>query len=276
MSLLQLFVLALVQGITEFLPISSSGHLILVPTLTGWPDQGYVMDVAVHVGTLVAVMTYFKRDTKGLALAGLSSIGITPARRAVEGTIYIRMFWALIIATIPTIIVGGLFVATGFIDLLRSPTIIASSSIIFGVLLLWIDRVSVQEKDISQIGIKSALTFGIAQVLALIPGTSRSGITLTAGRALGFTRIEAARFAMLMSIPVIIASGTVAVFKIMGQSALVPWSDAIIAAALACISAFAAIHILMKWLERFDTTVFVYYRVALGIALFIMIGFDII
>ncbi|UTW59182.1 undecaprenyl-diphosphate phosphatase [Kordiimonas sp. SCSIO 12603] len=272
MTALQLFILALVQGITEFLPISSSGHLILIPALTGWADQGAMMDVAVHVGTLTAVLLYFRQDTKGLTLAGLGSIGIAPARRAVEGTLYMKLFWGLIIGTIPMVIVGGLMVATGVNDMLRTAEVIAFTSIFFGILLYIADKKGATEKTMERMAIKPALMIGVAQVFALIPGTSRAGVTMTMARYLGFTRQEAARFSMLLSIPAIIASGAATALDAFEETSSQQWIDAGIAAGLACLTALAAIHFLMKWLERANMTIFVVYRVLLGIILFGLIG----
>ncbi|MFC3051429.1 undecaprenyl-diphosphate phosphatase [Kordiimonas pumila] len=267
MTLLQLLILALVQGITEFLPISSSGHLILIPALTGWPDQGLMMDVAVHIGTLAAVLLYFWRDSRGLFLAGLGAVGVAPAKRAVEGTPYARLFWALVIGTIPLVIVGGLFVATGANDYLRTPVVIASTSILFGLLLYWADKHGATDKTLERMAIKPALIIGAAQVLALIPGTSRSGITMTAGRYLGFNRVEAARFSMLMSIPAIIASGAATILKALSDATAAMWLDAGVGAALSCAAALVAIHFLMRWLEHANMTLFVVYRVVLGLIL---------
>jgi undecaprenyl-diphosphatase len=272
MTLFQIFILSLVQGITEFLPISSSGHLILIPTLTSWADQGLMMDVSMHVGTLAAVLLYFRRDTKGLLLAGLGSIGIAPARRAIEGTFYGKLFWALVIGTIPMVIVGGLMVVTGANDLLRSAEVIATTSIVFGLVLYWADKKGTTEKTLDRMAIKPALIIGLAQILALIPGTSRSGVTMTAARYLGFTRPEAARWSMLMSIPAIIASGAATAIKALEDATPEMWQDAAIGAALSCVAAIIAIHFLMRWLEHANMTIFVIYRVLLGIALFLMIG----
>ncbi|WP_262694177.1 undecaprenyl-diphosphate phosphatase [Kordiimonas aquimaris] len=273
---MHLLALALVQGITEFLPISSSGHLILVPVLTGWPDQGLLMDVAVHVGTLAAVLLYFWRDTRGIALAAFGSVGIAPARRAIEGTNYTTMFWCLVIATIPMVIVGGLMVATDANDALRTPEVIASTSIIFGILLYWADKRGATTKTLDSLAIKPALIMGFAQILALIPGTSRSGVTMTAARALGFSRTEAARFSMLMSIPAILASGTAVTIKAIEEANTALAGDAAIGALLSFVSALLAIHFLMRWLTRANMTVFVVYRVVLGVALFGLIGAGII
>lgn len=276
MTIIQILVLALVQGITEFLPISSSGHLVLVPVLTGWPDQGLLMDVAVHVGTLAAVLMYFWRDTRGLALAALGSIGVAAARRQVEGSHYLKLFWALVIATIPMVIIGGLMVATDATDLLRTAEIIAATSIVFGLLLYIADRRGTSDKTTEQMAIKPALLIGCAQVLALIPGTSRAGVTMTAARMLGFSRVEAARFSMLLSIPAILASGTAAGLKAIESANTAMTDDALLAAALSCGAALLAIHFLMRWLTHASMTIFVVYRVTLGIGLFALIGTGVI
>ncbi len=272
MTIIQLIILALVQGITEFLPISSSGHLILVPALTGWADQGALMDVSVHIGTLTAVLLYFKQDTKGLFLAGMGSLGITPARRAVENTLYMKLFWGLVIGTIPMVIVGGIMVATNINDMLRTAEVIAFTSIFFGILLYIADKKGMTEKTMERMAIKPALLIGVAQIFALIPGTSRAGVTMTMARYLGFTRTEAARFTMLLSIPAIIASGAATALDAFEETTTSQWVDAGIAATLSCVTALAAIHFLMKWLERANMTIFVIYRILLGMILFGLIG----
>ncbi|SDD32989.1 undecaprenyl-diphosphate phosphatase [Kordiimonas lacus] len=272
MTALHLFVLAIVQGITEFLPISSSGHLILVPALTGWPDQGLAMDGAVHVGTLVAVLLYFREDTKGLFLAALGAVGIAPARRAVADTIYAKLFWALVIATIPAVIFGFTVKVSGLADLMRGAAVIATTSIVFGLLLWVADKKGATEKALDRMAVKPALIIGFAQVLSLIPGTSRAGITMTAARYLGFGRQEAARFSMLLSIPTIIGAGVLLGKDVAESGDPVIWIDAAIGAGLSCLAALAAIHFLMKWLERANMTIFVVYRVLLGIGLFALIG----
>ncbi|WP_286829161.1 MULTISPECIES: undecaprenyl-diphosphate phosphatase [Kordiimonas] len=272
MTALHLFVLAIVQGITEFLPISSSGHLILVPALTGWPDQGLAMDGAVHVGTLVAVLLYFREDTKGLFLAALGAVGIAPARRAVADTIYAKLFWALVIATIPAVIFGFAVKISGLADLMRGAAVIATTSIVFGLLLWVADKKGATEKALDRMAVKPALIIGFAQVLSLIPGTSRAGITMTAARYLGFGRQEAARFSMLLSIPTIIGAGVLLGKDVAESGDPVIWIDAAIGAGLSCLAALAAIHFLMKWLERANMTIFVVYRVLLGIGLFALIG----
>lgn len=260
MSLFQLFVLALVQGITEFLPISSSGHLALVPEMTSWPDQGLAMDVAVHVGTLGAVMLYFRQDVARVALGGLGFVG----RRADAGDK--RLFGHLVIATIPVVIAGLALKLSGYDEALRSPLVIAAASIGFGIILYAADMLAARTKAIARMTYGHAVTLGLAQVLALIPGASRAGTTMTAARALGYTRPEAARFSMLMSIPTILAAGSLLGLDVLqGGEAL--GLDALIGAALSFVSALAAIHFLMKWLEGASMTVFVVYRVLLGVLL---------
>ncbi|WCL54491.1 undecaprenyl-diphosphate phosphatase [Gimibacter soli] len=272
MTILHLILLSLVQGITEFLPISSSGHLILLPIVTGMEDQGLLMDVSVHVGTLAAVLLYFREDTKGLTLAALGAIGIAPARRAIEGTQYAKLFWALVLATIPTVIIGGIFAVSGIEEALRSASVIAATSILFGILLYWADKRGGTHLDMAAMKLKPALIIGFAQVLALIPGTSRAGITMTAARYLGFNRVDAARFSMLLSIPTILAAGTLGALKLVSDGNPLALTDAAIGAGLSCLAALVAIHFLMRWLTHATMTIFVAYRVGLGLALFAMIG----
>lgn len=276
MTLTQIIILALVQGITEFLPISSSGHLVLVPVLTGWADQGLFMDVAVHVGTLAAVLLYFWRDTKGLALAGLASVGVPAARRAITDTHYAKLFWSLIAATVPMVIAGGIMVAADLTDYLRNAEVIATTSIVFGILLYIADKRGSTERVSEDMTASSALAIGLAQALALIPGTSRAGVTMTAARMLGFSRTEAARFSMLLSIPAILASGAATTMKALDDMGAASFADAGLAALLACLAALAAIHFLMRWLVHASMTIFVVYRVLLGLGLFGLIGMGVI
>lgn len=257
MSWLQILILALVQGITEFLPISSSGHLILVPQLTDWPDQGLAMDVAVHVGTLGAVMLYFRGDVAALCRGALASVGVGKA--AADK----RLFWLLVLATVPVVILGVALKLAGYDDTLRDPVIIAYASIGFGILLYVADKIAPRRKTIAGLGVGQTLLIGLAQALALIPGASRAGTTMTAGRALGFTRPEAARFSMLMSIPTITAAGLLLSLDLISAGVGITL-DMAIGAVLAFVSALAAIHFLMRWLERASMSVFVVYRVALG------------
>ncbi len=275
MTLLHILVLALVQGVTEFLPISSSGHLILLPMLFGWPDQGQFIDVAVHMGTLVAVLLYFSTDVKGLSLAAFAILGVKSAQQNITKleTDYRKMFLTLIIGTIPMVIVGGLLVTFSLSDALRHTPVIAATSIIFGVILYVADTRCPHDKGLDKLTLKSALMIGMSQIFALIPGTSRSGVTMTAARALGFSRPEAARFSMLLSIPAILASGTATLLSTFKNTVgPIPYFEAGAAMALSCLFALAAIHFLMRWIARTSMTIFVVYRIGLGILLFALIG----
>ena len=265
MSLLQIFVLAIVQGITEFLPISSSGHLILVPQLTDWPDQGLMMDVGVHVGTLAAVMLYFRKDVAALFQAFWQMLTLSKSHRPHER----KLFLALILATIPVVVFGGLVAMFDLNEAWRTAEVIGWTSIIFGILLYVLDMRSPVTKTILELRYGHALIMGLAQVLALVPGTSRSGITMTAARGLGFSRTEAARFSMLMSIPTILAAGTLEGLKLAESGDFVLGQDILLGAALSFAAALLAIAALMKWLQSASMTPFVIYRVLLGIGLLV-------
>jgi len=256
---LQIVVLALVQGITEFLPISSSGHLALVPMLTSWPDQGLKMDVAVHVGTLLAVMLYFWRDVAAM-LGGIPRFWRV---RTHEGA---RTMWLLVIATIP-VVVAGVLLKDRIESDLRSLEIIAWATLGFGLLLGIADRVSLTVRRIQHLGILDALVLGLAQALALIPGTSRSGITMTAARFLGFERPDAAHFSMLMSIPTITAAGLLLGLDLYKLDDWALTQEALVAGGLAMVSALVSMALLMAWLRRAGFMPFVIYRVVLGLAL---------
>jgi undecaprenyl-diphosphatase len=264
MALTHLLILALIQGVTEFLPISSSGHLILLPNLTGMEDQGQVIDVAVHVGTLFAVILYFWRDVK------VVTIGST---RLIRGKIDTQgAFWALclILATIPVILFGLVLNLTGLDDALRSTAVIGWMMLIFGIVLYWADQTGPIEKTATQWSIKDAAIMGLWQALALIPGTSRSGITITAGRQLGYDRESAARLAMLMSIPTIIASGTLLGVEVVQTADMAAARDGAIAAVFSFLAALAALALMFKLLKSVSFTPYVIYRVILGIILLLI------
>ncbi len=257
MSLVQLFVLAIIQGTTEFLPISSSGHLVLVPAVVDWPDQGLLIDVAAHFGTLVAVCLYFRGDLWDLLVGFSRAFGGGSDPRA-------RLFVQLAVATLPLIVVGGGLYALGWLQALRSATVIGWTSVGFGLLLMVSDRIGVTIRRIEHLTVPTAVWIGFAQVLALIPGTSRAGICITAARFLGFERTDAARLSMLLSIPAIAAAAGLGAIEIWrtGQSAL--GIDALITAAVSFLVALVAIAGLLKWLRRSTYTPFVIYRVVLG------------
>lgn len=260
MEITHIIWLALVQGLTEFLPISSSAHLILVPQLLGWPDQGLAFDVAVHLGTLVAVVAYFRKDIVTLFLAWLASI----TRRTV--TAEARLAWGVIIGTIPAGLFGLAF-KDSIETYLRSPLVIAATTIIFGLLLWLADRRSRLNRDEYTLGWQDFLIIGGAQALALIPGTSRSGITITAGLLLGLTREASARYSFLLSIPIIVLSGLGVSKDLVTSSAPVEWSTLVLGTVLAAISAFVCIHYFLAFINRIGMTPFVIYRLLLGAVL---------
>nr|WP_221238366.1 undecaprenyl-diphosphate phosphatase [Roseospira visakhapatnamensis] len=256
---MHVIVLALVQGITEFLPVSSSGHLALVPMLTDWPDQGMTMDVAVHVGTLLAVCLYFWRDVVAM-LGGLTRFWRV---RSDPGA---RLIWHLVVATIPVVVAGVLLKERIATDL-RSLEVIAWATLVFGLLLGIADRVGMTVRRVEHMRLLDALVLGLAQALALVPGTSRSGVTMTAARFLGFERPDAARFSMLMSIPTLTAAGVLLGLDLYRLDDWRITQEALVAGALALVSALVAMAGLMAWLRRAGFMPFVIYRVVLGLAL---------
>lgn len=264
MSLFHLFIVAIIQGLTEFLPISSSGHLILLPALTGMEDQGQLIDVAVHVGTLFAVVLYFWSDVRD----GL--VGLVPLARGKTDTPGARLALGLIIATIPTVLFGAFLHFTGLSDALRSMTVIGWTMLGFGVVLYVADQWGPTRKEIGDWGVRDAIIMGLWQMLALIPGTSRSGITITGARQLGYTREDGARIAMLMSIPTIIASGILLGAEMATEANAAVMRDAAIAASLAFVSALLALTLMMRLLRTVSFTPYVIYRVILGVILLVI------
>ncbi|PWK61621.1 undecaprenyl-diphosphate phosphatase [Roseicyclus mahoneyensis] len=261
MALWNLLLLALIQGVTEFLPVSSSGHLVLLPNLTGLQDQGQVIDVAVHVGTLGAVILYFWSDVR-VALGGIP--------RMLTGridTVGARLAFLLLAATVPVIVAGLIVHLTGLADVMRSIAVIGWAMLVFGVVLYWADQRGQQVKPAEAWTLRDAITLGLWQAVALIPGTSRSGITITGARLLGFDRTSAARLSMLMSIPTIIASGILLGGEVMMTADAQAARDGAIAAAFAFVSALAALAVMMRLLRSVSFTPYVIYRVALGMVL---------
>lgn len=266
MPLIQLIVLAIVQGITEFLPISSSAHLILAPLVMHWEDQGPLIDLAAHVGTLGAVMLYFHRDTATLFRGG---IDVLRFRRSDDR----RLFLLLSAASVPVLLFGVVLVALSLEEAMRSATLIAATSIVFGLLLWHADRrPAAAEKSLSALTWREAMIVGLAQMTSLVPGVSRSGITMTAARYLGWPRTEAARFSMLLSIPVTAALGLAAMARLVTGGGEGQLAAGLIVAVLSFLVALAAIAFLMKWLQRMSFLPFVIYRVLLGIVLLAMAG----
>lgn len=264
MTLFHLILLAVIQGITEFLPISSSGHLILLPAAIGAEDQGQFLDVAVHVGTLGAVILYFWSDVKS-AILGLP--GMLMGRLDEPGP---KLAFLLMIATIPVILFGVFLKLTGLSDALRSIAVIGWTMLGFGIVLWVTDQRGPIRKEAEDWSLRDAIWLGLWQAIALIPGTSRSGITITGARALGYDRESSARIAMLMSIPTILASGTFLLLQTGVSMSAELAKDTAIATALAFISALLALKLMMKLLESVSFTPYVIYRVILGaILLFI-------
>ncbi|MEJ8570852.1 undecaprenyl-diphosphate phosphatase [Microbaculum marinum] len=256
----QLVVLAIIQGLTEFLPVSSSGHLNLLHLLTTYPDEGPAIDVAIHVGSLVAVMAYFWRDMLYL-IGGLRDLVLFRATSAR------RLILLLILASVPLAIVGFVMIETGLVDAVRSLEVIAWTTIVFALVLWACDALGSRAKIFSDIGISDAVWVGLAQCIALIPGVSRSGITMSAARALGFERTEAARFSMVLAIPAILATGAGTALTMSGDQAAIIAGDALVAAALSAVAAFASIWFMMALLKRTSMMPFVLYRLAMGVVL---------
>ena len=259
MPIFHLVLVAIVQGITEFLPVSSSGHLILLPNLTGLKDQGLAIDVAVHVGTLGAVVLYFRDDVRR-AISGLFKISDQNDPDA-------RLALGLIIATIPVVLAGLALKLSGYDEGLRSIAVVGWATLVFGIVLYWFDQKGQSEKTAKDWSAKDAWVMGAWQMLALIPGTSRSGITITGARQLGYNRSDAARLAMLMSIPTILASGTLIGIDVVSEMDGALARDSAIAAMFAFIAALLALHFMMRLLRSVSFTPYVIYRMLLGVIL---------
>ena len=261
MALWHLILVALIQGLTEFLPISSSGHLILLPQLTGLQDQGQVVDVAVHVGTLGAVILYFRSDV------AVAARGMRDLARWDLDTPAAFLALCLLVASIPVVIFGLILKLSGLDAQMRSMALIGWTMLIFGIGLYWADQSGAQSRTAPQWTLRHALIMGLWQALALIPGTSRAGITITAGRCLGYDRAGAARLSMLMSIPTIIASGVLVGGEIVATANLQAARDGAIAALLAFVAALAALVLMFRLLRVISFTPYVAYRVILGLVL---------
>ena len=255
MEWLQVLVLACIQGLTEFLPISSSAHLILVPVLTGWPDQGLAFDVAVHVGSLAAVLIYFRKDFASMLREGL--------RRPQGAGGHPRLGWLLVVASIP-VGVAGLAVDAGLSESLRDPLVIAAATIGFGLLLLVAERAGAKNRGIDSIGMRDAIVIGCAQAIALVPGTSRAGITMTAGLLVGLTPAVSARFSFLLSVPVILMAGGYKTLQLIVDASDAQWSALAVGAIVTAVCAYACIHAFMRLVDRIGFAPFVAYRLVLG------------
>ena len=264
MDIVQIVVLAIVQGLTEFLPISSSAHLILVPLLLQWPDQGLVFDVAVHLGSLIAVLIYFRSELIEMTIAWTGSLFKG------ESSPSSRLAWWVILGTIPAVVVGLL--GKDIIETeLRSPWVIAITTIVFGLLLWFADTRKSKFRSEYHLKLPDVLVIGFFQAIALIPGTSRSGITMTAGLLLGLGREAAARFSFLLSIPIILASATFQVLDLLKSSLAIDWNALVLALILSALSAGLCIHLFLKLIEKVGMLPFVAYRLILGVGLIILL-----
>ena len=261
MQFTTLAILALIQGITEFLPVSSSGHLILFPQLTGMEDQGIALDVAVHFGTLFAVILFFRSDVADAISGGLDIL------KGRVKTANARLAGLLVLATIPVILAGLVLKVTGLSDAMRDIRVIAWAMIIFGIALYWFDKSAPATRAATGWNWKDALIMGLWQMLALIPGTSRSGATITGARQLGFNRKDGAKLAMLMSIPTILASASLIGLDVLRGDEAINVRDLAIGAVLAFGAALIALKLMMQLLNSFSFTPYVIYRLILGAVL---------
>jgi undecaprenyl-diphosphatase len=263
----QAVILAIVQGLTEFLPISSSAHLILPSHLLGWPDQGLAFDVAVHVGTLFAVIWYFKTDIRQLSKGFIHTTFL--GKPNADG----RLAWYIGLATIPAGLLG-LLLNGSVEEYLRNSAVIATTTIVFGLLLLFADNRKNLKKTLSEMPLSQAMFIGIAQAIALIPGTSRSGITMTAAMLMGYERSAAARFSFLLSIPLILLAGGYKALELVVSGDIIAWDMIIMGAMVSCICAYICIYFFLKLIEQLSMLPFVIYRLLLGTFLFIALGFN--
>lgn len=255
MDIIEAVVLALLQGLTEFLPISSSAHLILMPVLTNWEDQGLAFDVAVHVGTLTAVVAYYRKDLVAITGAWFSSLTGKPS------TENSRLAWYVILGTIPVGLVG-ISLPSEVNEFFRSPLVIAAATIVFALLLWWSEKTAKERR--TEIILKDALIVGLFQALALIPGTSRSGITITAGLITGLQREQAARFSFLLSIPTIALAGMLVTLDLINSSEPVQWEFMAIGALVSAVVAYLTIGWFLRLLDKVGVIPFVWYRLFLG------------
>ncbi|HEU4658240.1 MAG TPA: undecaprenyl-diphosphate phosphatase [Capillimicrobium sp.] len=264
MSTLEAIVLGIVQGLTEFLPISSSGHLRIVPAFLGWEDPGAAFTAVIQLGTMAAVLVYFRRDLWNIATAFVRELRVPHARRTPEA----KLGWYIAVGTIPIVVLGVLFadqIESGARDLYLT----GSMLIAFSFVMLAADRVARQDRHIERVDARDGLFIGFAQALALIPGVSRSGATISAGLLRGFDRAAAARFSFLLSVPAVVGSGLFELRHI-GEEGGAPVGATVVATLLAFVSGYAAIAWLLRYLATHDLRVFVAYRIPLGILVLVL------
>ena len=258
MTTVQAVILGLVQGLGEFLPISSSAHLVLVPWLFGWQDPGLTFDIALHIGTLVAVVLYFRKDWWQLILKGFTDL------RSTEG----RLFWYLAGASVPGAIAGYLLEKKAE-TIFRAPLLIAAMLIVMGILLYWADRRSAKNREMNTITFGTSLVIGISQALAIIPGVSRSGVTMTTGLWMGMTREGAARFSFLLSTPIIFGAALVKLPHLISNSSVITLNFTI-GMLVSCVSGIVSIGFLLRYVQTKDFLPFVWYRFVLGVLVIVV------
>jgi len=257
MTELQVIILAIVQGLTEFLPISSSGHLVLVPFFFGWADQGLAFDVAVHFGSLIAVLLFFRDDIVGLLRGGIQLLG------ADTSTIESRLALGIALGTIPAAIAGLLLV--DWIEAnLRSPYVIVATLSGYAVLMIVADRIGKRERGLAEMSVRYALMIGVAQALALVPGTSRSGVTITLARFLGFERQDAARFSFLLAVPVILLATGFSLLGLIRTEQAVAWGQLATGVVVSAVVAYLSIEFFMRFVSRIGLVPFAIYRLLLA------------
>lgn len=260
LTLIQAIVLGVVQGLTEFLPISSSAHVRIVSAVAGWGDPGAAFTAVTQIGTEIAVVLYFRRDIKRITKAWLRAL---PARRWPTDP-DARIGWLVILGTLPVVILG-LFLESPIDSAFRDLRLIGATLIIFGLLLGWADRIGRTDRDLNDLTPKHGIVYGLAQAMALIPGVSRSGGTITAGRLLGYSREAATRYAFLLALPAVFGSGVYKLKDIGETNHATGWGPTIAATAVAFVVGYAVIAWLMRYLQTRSYTPFVLYRVALGV-----------
>ena len=264
MDALQAIVLGIVQGLTEFLPISSSGHLRIVPALLGWEDPGTAFTAVVQLGTMAAVLIFFRADLWRIARAWVGGIRNRELRRTLDA----RLGWYLILGTVPIAVVGLIF-ADQIEDDLRNLYVIGTALIVFGLLMAWIDARGRRDRGLETLDARDGAFVGVAQALALLPGVSRSGATISAGLLRGLDRAAAARFSFLLSIPAIVLSGLFQLRHI-GESGGAPTHATIIAIVLAFVTGYASIALLLRYLAHHTLGVFVAYRLVVGVLVIVL------
>jgi len=268
MTLLHILILSLIQGFTEFLPVSSSGHLVLLPYLFGWQDQGQIMDVALHVGTLAAVILYFWHDIWCMVTNFYTYMTRGFQQRDLNDSV--RLALSIVIATLPAIGAGFILKKVGLGDI-RQIAIIATTTIVFAGVLYAADHFSSQKKGLNDMTLGRGFLIGLGQAMALIPGVSRSGICISVALSLGFTRVAAARFAFLMSIPVIIGAATLTTYDAVKAGTPLIWGDIGIGIIFSALASLAAIHFMLTFLARHSLNIFVIYRIVLGLMIWVLL-----